>query len=122
MRGDWEPVESFGTTDRGDGPLDRVDAALVDASVGCRRFRSAEGGRAIVVSARELTDQGLATLDPSGGIGDVLFVDPSSSGVVNSFLLSWAQPAASLVVALPDGAATLGLIPSGGSVVVRTAP
>ncbi|AWK76446.1 hypothetical protein CBI38_34140 (plasmid) [Rhodococcus oxybenzonivorans] len=119
MRGDWEPVESFGTTDRGDGPLDRVDAALVDASVECRRFQRAKGGRAIVVSGRELTDQGLATLDLPGDVADVLFVEPSSSEIVNSFFLSWAR-AASLIAALPDGAETFGLIPSGGRVVVHT--
>lgn len=120
MRGYWEPVGSFATADGGLRPFDRVYAALRDASVDCQRFRTARGERAIVVSARDLID--LSGFDLSGTVGDVLFIDPPSSAAVTSFLASLAQPVTSLAVALPAGTASLGLIPSSGSVVVRTAP
>ncbi|ETT24126.1 hypothetical protein RR21198_0313 [Rhodococcus rhodochrous ATCC 21198] len=120
MPGYWEPVGSFDPTGRRLRPFERIDMTLRDASLDCQRFRTAEGERAIVVSARHLVD--IAGFDLPGTVGDVLFIDPPSSAVVTSFLASRPQSVASLAVALPAGTAGLGLLRSGGSVVVRTAP
>jgi len=120
----WEPVEVFGewTSDSG---LRLVDAAIAEGALDCRRFQSTASECAILLPVSSVGDSAgglISVADLPDGVTGLLFVDPPSPMTAEGLVGMLGERAASIRVALMEGADSAGLAADSGRVVVTARP
>jgi hypothetical protein len=114
---DWQVVDEFATG----GPLRALEEVLADAGLPGERFRSREGGRALLVPVAPLAQgkvPGIAVTGAPAEAAAVAFLDPASGLSAAGLLAALGDRARELRVALPDQADPTGLVGDAGSVTV----
>jgi hypothetical protein len=111
----WQPVDSFTNS----GRLSDLERSASVAGVSCQRFESSDGGRALLLSGKQLAAGKVPGITVAGGpaeTAELLLLDPANGTEAVSLLGTLGERGRDVRVALPDGSDPNGLIPDPGRI------